>query len=78
MGMEDQRMEPKSGGQFYLVTIQETEINEKGQEKKIKTYQLVDAVSPTEVEKKVGKEMEGSVLEWEIVSIVVSKINAVY
>lgn len=78
MGMEDQRMEPKSGGQFYLVTIQETEINEKGKEKKIKTYQLVDAVSPTEVEKKVGKEMEGSVLEWEIVSIVVSKINAVY
>lgn len=64
---------------FYQVTVVvNTEDMETGKAKKVKEIHLVDAVSPTEVEAKVTKEMEGTMWEWEIISMTKSKTNVVY
>jgi len=49
----------------------------KGRVKFRKEEYLVSAISPTDVEAKVVKEMEGSMGEFEIVSIVLTKILSV-
>lgn len=64
---------------FYQVAVVvEMEDPETGKVKKIKEMHLVDGVSPTEVETKVAKEMEGTMWEWEIVAMTKSKIQVVY
>lgn len=70
--------EPKQGNKFYTVTIQIESENDRGKVKKIKEVHLVEAVSPTEVENKVAKEMEGTMFSWEIAKIEISKIVIVY
>lgn len=64
---------------FYVVqVVVNTEDPETGKVKKIKEEHLVDAVSPTDIETKVAKEMEGTMWEWSIESIKASKIQVVY
>lgn len=46
--------------------------------KKVKEVHLIDAKDPKEVQDKVVKEMEGSIYEWKIASIKLSKISVVY
>lgn len=46
--------------------------------KKVKETHLIDAKDPKEVQDKVVKEMEGSIYEWKIASIKLSKISVVY
>lgn len=71
-------LEPKVGNKFFTVTIQIESENEKGKVKKIKEVHLVEGVSPSDVETKVAKEMEGTMFDWEIVKIEISKITIVY
>lgn len=71
-------LEPKVGNKFFTVTIQVESENDRGKVKKIKEIHLVEGVSPTNVEAKVGKEMEGTIFNWEIVKIEISKISIVY
>lgn len=74
---EIQKMTSKHG--FYQVTIViEMEDMETGKVKKQKEIHLVDAVSPTDVETKVAKEMEGTMWEWEITAMTRSKIQVIY
>lgn len=71
------RIDPEH--QFYNVQIViEMEDPETGKVKKMKEEHLVDAVSPTDVEAKVSKEMEGTMWEWNIVSMKLCKVRAVY
>lgn len=64
---------------FYQVTVVvEVEDPESGKVKKQKELHLVDAVSPTDVETKVAKEMEGTMWDWEITAMTRSKIQVVY
>lgn len=67
-----------SNGFYQVVVVVNTEDMKTGKAKKVKEIHLVDAVSPTEVETKVSKEMEGTMWEWEIISMTKSKINVVY
>lgn len=52
--------------------------NEKGGTKKVKETHLVDAVNPTDVEKKVAEVMDGTMYDWRISSMTISKIGIVY
>ena len=64
---------------FYQVNVVVmTEDMETGKVKKTKEIHMVDAVSPTGVETKVAAEMAGTMWEWYIDSMKVSKVNAVY
>lgn len=64
---------------FYQVNVVVmTEDMETGKVKKTKEIHMVDAVSPTDVETKVAAEMDGTMWEWYIDSMKVSKVNAVY
>lgn len=64
---------------FYQVTISiEIEDEKTGKLKKCKEVHLVDAKDTNEVAHKVSKEMEGCLGEWQISSIVISKICCVY
>ena len=64
---------------FYQVNVVVmTEDMETGKVKKTKEVHMVDAVSPTDVETKVAAEMDGTMWEWYIDSMKVSKVNAVY
>lgn len=70
-------LEPEHG--FYQVTIEiATEDEETGKVKKVKEVHLVDGVNPTDVETKVAENMDGTMYEWKIVSMAVSKIQQVY
>lgn len=70
-------IEPVSG--FYMVQIETLIEDEKtGKPKKTKEVVMVDAVNPTEVEKKVVEYMEGTMFQWDIVSIVKSKVGRVF
>ena len=70
-------MEPEF--KFHTATVEiEQEDGETGKIKKIKEEYLVDARNPTEVETKVKDWMDGTMYEWHITKIQVSKINAVY
>lgn len=70
-------LEPQHG--FYQVVVEvATEDSETGKVKKVKEVHLVDGVNPTDVEAKVAQEMEGTMWEWKITSMNVSKIQLVY
>lgn len=71
------KFQPNHG--FFQVTIVvNAEDPESGKEKKQKEIHLVDAVSPSDVETKVAKEMEGTMWEWEITEMKRSKIQIIY
>lgn len=46
--------------------------------KRVRETHLIDTKDPKEVQDKVVKEMEGSIYEWKIASIKLSKISVVY
>ena len=70
-------LEPQYG--FYQVVIEiAQEDEESGKVKKVKEVHLVDGINPTDVEQKVGKEMEGTMWEWKIIQMATSKIICVY
>ena len=78
MEKEDvKKMRPEHG--FYQVTVVvEVEDQDSGKVKKQKEIRLVDGVSPSDIEQKVAKEMEGTMWDWEIVAMTRSKIQVVY
>ena len=63
---------------FYMVSVEIEMENEKGGTKKMKEHHLVDAVSPSDVETKVAHVMDGTMFEWRITNMSISKINIVY
>ena len=63
--------------QYYKCVVKVEYENDKGQVKVKKEEYLVNAVSPTDVEKQMAEEMEGSMGEWEVVQIALTKILAV-
>lgn len=65
-------------GFFQVSVVVNIEDPETGKEKKQKEIHLVDAVSPSDVEQKVAKEMEGTMWDWEITKMERSKIHIVY
>lgn len=73
-----ERFEPKQGNVFFQATIEVLTTDDKGREKKVREQHLVDAVNVTEAEKKIEKEMEGTVFEWKITALVRSKISVAY
>lgn len=76
---EDNNKIVKPSQAFYQVTVVvEMEDMETGKIKKTKEIHLVDGASPTDVETKVAKEMEGTMWEWEIVAMTKSRIQIVY
>jgi hypothetical protein len=63
---------------FFLVRVEFESINEQtGKPKKIKTQYLVDSMSCTEAEARTHKYLDGTVLDYEIVSAVKSPIEDV-
>jgi len=63
---------------YFLVKVEFETINESnGKTKKIKTQYLVDSMSCTEAETRTHQYLEGTVLDYEIVSAVKSPIEDV-
>ena len=73
-------LEPKYN--FWQLTVEvETEIEDnKGnvKTKTVKEIHLIDAVNPTDCEKKLAEAMAGTMYEWKPISVVQSKIQFVY
>ena len=73
-------LEPKYN--FWQVTVAvETEVEDnKGNVKTntVKEIHLIDAVNPTDCEKKLAEAMAGTMYEWKPISVVQSKIQFVY
>lgn len=70
-------LEPQHG--FYQVVVEvAVEDSETGKVKKTKEFHLVDGTTATDVECKVAQEMQGTMWEWKITSMTVSKIQYVY
>lgn len=63
---------------FYQVTVELEIDSEKGGTKTVKEIHLVDAVNPTDVEHKVSQMMDGTMADWKISSMSISKICSVY
>ena len=63
---------------FYRVTVEVEMDDEKGGTKTVKETHLVDAVNPTDVEKKVTEVMSGTMYDWRISRMSISKIGIVY
>ena len=63
---------------FFLVKVEFETVNEQtGKPKKIKSQYLVDAMTCTEAEARTHKYLDGTVLDYEIVSAVKSPIEDV-
>ena len=63
---------------FFLIKVEFEDVNEEtGKIKKIKTQYLVDAMTCTEAEARTHKYLDGTVLDYEIVSAVKSPIEDV-
>jgi len=63
---------------YFLVRVEFESINEStGKPKKIKTQYLVDSMTCTEAEARTPKYLDGTVLDYEIVSVVKSPIEDV-
>lgn len=63
---------------FFLVRVEFETANEvTGKAKKIKTQYLVDAMSCTEAEARTHKYLDGTIMDYEIVSTVKSPIEDV-
>lgn len=63
---------------FYDVVVSMIIVDEKGREKKSNEKYLVDASNIVEAEKNVTKLLDGTMSDWEIVSISVSKTKEVW
>ena len=63
---------------FYDVVVYMIIVDEKGREKKSNEKYLVDASNIVEAEKNVTKLLDGTMSDWEIVSISVSKTKEVW
>ena len=63
---------------FYVVTVVVETEDEKGKIKIVKETHLVDAKDPTDVPRKVISMMDGTMFDWDIQSIQLSKISVVY
>lgn len=63
---------------FYDVIVSMIIVDEKGREKKSNEKYLVDASNIVEAEKNVTKLLDGTMSDWEIVSISVSKTKEVW
>lgn len=63
---------------FYDVVVSMINVDEKGREKKSNEKYLVDASNIVEAEKNVTKLLDGTMSDWEIVSISVSKTKEVW
>ena len=63
---------------FYDVVVSMIIVDEKGREKKSNEKYLVDASNIVEAEKNVTKLLDGTMSDWEIISISVSKTKEVW
>ena len=63
---------------FYDIVVSMIIIDDKGREKKSNEKYLVDASNIVEAEKNVTKLLDGTMSDWEIVSISVSKTKEVW
>ena len=63
---------------FYDVVVSMIIVDEKGREKKSNEKYIVDASNIVEAEKNVTKLLDGTMSDWEIVSISVSKTKEVW
>lgn len=63
---------------FYDVVVSMIIVDDKGREKKSNEKYLVDASNIVEAEKNVTKLLDGTMSDWEIVSISVSKTKEVW
>ena len=69
-------MSPKN--KFYEVTVQIEEEDNRGKIKKNNVKYLIDAADTNQAEKNTFKLMEGTMADWEIIGINISKIREVY
>lgn len=69
-------MSPKN--KFYEVTVLISEEDNKGRIKKNSTKYLIDAQDTREAETNTMKLMEGTMSDWEIIGINISKIKEIY
>lgn len=67
-------MSPK----FYEVTVQLIEEDNRGKVKKNNVKYLIEASDTNQAEKNTFKLMEGTIADWEIIGINISKIREVY
>lgn len=63
---------------FYDVVVSMIIVDDKGREKKSNEKYLVDASNIVEAEKNVTKLLDGTMSDWEIISISVSKTKEVW
>ena len=63
---------------FYDIVVSMIIVDDKGREKKSNEKYLVDASNIVEAEKNVTKLLDGTMSDWEIVSISVSKTKVVW
>ena len=63
---------------FYDVIVSMIIVDDKGREKKSNEKYLVDASNIVEAEKNITKLLDGTMSDWEIVSISVSKTKEVW
>ena len=63
---------------FYDIVVSMIIVDDKGREKKSNEKYLVDASNIVEAEKNVTKLLYGTMSDWEIVSISVSKTKEVW
>jgi len=59
---------------YYLTKVVMKIEQDNGSLKKVTEQYLVDAVSVTDAEAKVVKDFEGSTFEWEVTSVIETKI----
>lgn len=65
-------------GRYYEVTVSIESEDDKGRIKKQNFKYLVDAADTTMAEKNTMKLMEGTMFDWEIIGINLSKIKEVF
>jgi hypothetical protein len=65
-------------GRYYEVTVSIESEDDKGRIKKQNVKYLVDAADTTMAEKNTMKLMEGTMFDWEIIGINLSKIKEVF
>ena len=63
---------------FYDVVVSMIIVDDKGREKKSNEKYLIDAPNIVEAEKNLTKLLDGTMSDWEIVSISVSKTKEVW
>ena len=69
-------MSPKN--KFYDVVVSISTEDSKGKVKKNNVKYLIDAIDTNQAEKHTMKLMEGTLDDWEILSISVSKVKEIY